>query len=82
MRQTIDKMVEAIVGGENSDNLFWIYDDDEGGLCWSPGTVVDVRADSYVLECIVSGDHFEIEKKESSVVHPSCLGKLIFLCQL
>jgi len=55
--------------------MYWIQDDEEGGLMWSPGTVVEVRPKSYVLECIVSGDHFEIDKEDPAVVHPSCLGK-------
>jgi len=57
--------------------MYWIQDDEEGGLMWSPGTVVEVRPKSYVLECIVSGDHFEIDKEDPAVVHPSCLGKLV-----
>ena len=42
---------------------------------WSPGSVVEVRPKTFVLECIVSGDHFEIDKDDPAVVHPSCLGK-------
>ena len=60
---------------DGSNEMYWIQDDEEGGLCWSPGKVVEVRPKSFVLECIVSGDHFEIEKEDSAVVHPSCLGK-------
>ena len=71
-------MVEAVVnGGDGTGEMYWIQDDEEDGLCWSPGTVVDVRDNSVVLECIVSGDHFEIEKQDRVVVHPSCLGKYI-----
>ena len=68
-------MVEAVIGGDASGELNWIQDDEDDGLQWSPGRVVEVRADSYVLECIVSGDHFEIDKDDPAVVHPSCLGK-------
>jgi hypothetical protein len=67
--------------GDGSDEMFWIQDDEEDGLCWSPGRVVETRDKTLVLECIVSGDHFEIEKGEQVVVHPSCLGKCTgFLC--
>ena len=69
-------MVEQIIAGDNPDEMYWIQDDDEGGLSWSPGRVVEVRPNSYVLECIVSGDHFEIDKDDPAVVHPTCLGKL------
>ena len=68
-------MVELHAAGNPDDEMYWIQDDEEGGLCWSPGKVVEVRADSYVLECIVSGDHFEIDKDDPATVHPSCLGK-------
>ena len=68
-------MVEQIIAGDNPDEMYWIQDDDEGGLSWSPGRVVEVRSTSYVLECIVSGDHFEIDKDDPAVVHPTCLGK-------
>jgi len=68
-------MVELHPGGNPADLMYWIQDDEEGGLMWSPGTVVEVRPKSYVLECIVSGDHFEIDKEDPAVVHPSCLGK-------
>lgn len=73
-------MVEQIIGGTHdpSKDMYWIQDDDEDGLCWSPGRVVEVRAQTFVLECIVSNDHFEIEKDDPAVVHPSCLGKFIF----
>ena len=66
-------MVEAITKSENE--MFWIQDDDDDGLCWSPGRVIEVRPTAYVLECIVSGDHFEIPKDDPVQVHPSCLGK-------
>ena len=69
-------MVEPILGGgDHSDEMYWIQDDEEDGLCWSPGKVVEVRSTSFVLECIVSGDHFEIDRDDPAVVHPSCLGK-------
>ena len=68
-------MVEQIIAVDNPDEMYWIQDDDDGGLCWSPGRVVEVRPKSYVLECIVSGDHFEIDKDDPLVVHPTCLGK-------
>lgn len=55
--------------------MYWIQDDDEDGLCWSPGRVVEVRPKTLVLECIVQGDHFEIDRDDPTVVHPSCLGK-------
>ena len=71
----IENMVEQIIAGDNPDEMYWIQDDDEGGLSWSPGRVVEVRKTSYVLECIVSGDHFEIDKDDPAVVHPTCLGK-------
>ena len=72
-------MVELVPGADKTDEMFWIQDDDEGGLFWSPGRVVEVRPKSYILECIVSGDHYEIPKEDPTVVHPSCLGKLFFL---
>ena len=68
-------MVELLPGNNKSDEMFWIQDDEEGGLFWSPGRVVDVRSDCYVVECIISGEHYEIEKDDPLVVHPSCLGK-------
>ena len=68
-------MVEQIIAGENPDAMYWIHDDEEGGLCWSPGRVVEVKPRSYEVECIVSGDRYEIDKDDPAVVHPSCLGK-------
>ena len=68
-------MVESVIGGDRSDEMYWIQDDEEDGLQWSPGRVVEVRPRTLVLECIVSGDHFEIDKDDPSAVHPSCLGK-------
>ena len=72
-------MVEPILHGHDASNdMYWIQDDEEDGLCWSPGKVIVIRASSFILECIVSGDHFEIEKDDGVVVHPSCLGKCNF----
>lgn len=70
-------MVELHPSGELPEEKYWIQDDEDGGLCWSPGKVVEVRPDTYILECIVSGDHFEIDKDDPAVVHPSCLGKFL-----
>ena len=67
-------MVE-IAGRSAENEMFWIQDDDEDGLCWSPGRVVEVRPKTYVVECIISGDHFEIDRDDPAQVHPSCLGK-------
>ena len=68
--------IKTVVGGHDpSADMYWIQDDDEDGLCWSPGRVVETRPTSFVLECIVSNDHFEIDKDDNAVVHPSCLGE-------
>ena len=62
---------------KNSDSggkeMYWIVDCED--LCWSPGVEVANREKCYVVKCILTGDHYEIEKKEAINIHPSCLGK-------
>ena len=58
-----------------TDEMYWIQDDDEDGLMWSPGRVVSVHPDKFIVECIVQGDQYEIDRDDPMVVHPSCLGK-------
>ena len=44
--------------------------------------MIEVRPTSYVVECIVAGTQFEIDKGDETVVHPSCLDGVSDLLQL
>ena len=41
------------IGGKE---MYWIVDCED--LCWSPGVEVANQGDSYVVKCILTGDHY------------------------